>query len=169
MYVHIYPFFPWRSYNSQTWWVTVFGALCCFHVFVACECTLLREQHVRLPWEDFLICGLWPACHLLQAIHELSVPAVSAKHLMLKKKKKKVWTPVQNGVNLGVFFSARLHDSSIGLFFFNHFFLNVLSEITKLRFSPFFLSLFEFNNFRCNEVVRLAGWLACLIAALINI
>lgn len=66
-------------------WVTLICVFCCFYVFVACERnTIERTACARLLWEGFLICGFWPACHLLEAIHELSVLASFCKTLIAK-------------------------------------------------------------------------------------
>lgn len=80
-------------------WMTLFGAvlllcLCCLWMY-----TIERAACTRLPWEDFLICGFWPACHSLEAIHELSVLAISAKTLDAKISLDAV---VQKEGNLGV-------------------------------------------------------------------
>lgn len=67
--------------------------LCCLWMY-----TIERAACMRLPWEDFLICGFWPACHSLEAIHELSVLAISAKTLDAKISLDAV---VQKEGNLG--------------------------------------------------------------------
>lgn len=112
--------------------------LCCLWMY-----TIERAACTKLPWEDFLICGFWPACHSLEAIHELSVLAISAKTLDAKISLDAV---VQKEENLGVLGGVRQDKASQGSV--NTYLLNNIYFPGKKKELFFFFFLAQIKHFR---------------------